>query len=167
MATPYTVSVVCSGNICRSPIGEVLLREGLDLAGLGEQVTVTSAGTGDWHLGQDMDHRAREVLTETGHDVGQHRATQFRPEDFADVDLILAMDHQNAADLLALAPDEGSREKVRLLRAFDPALDGDADLAVPDPYYGGPDGFAEVFDMVEAACAGLLDHIADRLPPAP
>jgi protein-tyrosine phosphatase len=84
-------------------------------------------------------------------------ARQVRPSDFEDYDLLLAADRENLADLRAVAPDDEARAKVRLLRSFDPASRGDLD--VPDPYYGGPDGFEEVLDLVEAACRGLLDAL--------
>ncbi len=90
------------------------------------------------------------------------RARQFEAADFARLDLVLAMDAQNAADLRALAPDAAAAAKVRLLREFDPSAMGrpaDGEVSVPDPYYGGPDGFTDVFDMVDAACRGLLEHL--------
>ena len=85
------------------------------------------------------------------------RAQQFGPDDFERFDLVLAMDEENAAHLRRVAPDAEAAAKVRLLREFDPAADGD--LSVPDPYYGGADGFATVFDQVDAACRGLIDHL--------
>ncbi len=93
------------------------------------------------------------------------RARQFDAADFARLDLVLAMDERNAADLRALAPDAAAAAKVRLLREFDPAALAAGELSVPDPYYGGPDGFAEVFAMVDAAAVGLLAHL--RGDPAP
>jgi protein-tyrosine phosphatase len=160
------ISFVCLGNICRSPTAEAVMRHLVAREGLEGRVGIESAGTGSWHAGHPPDARAREEALRRGITMGGV-ARQFEVADFHRLDLILAMDHQNAADLVALAPDEGSRDKVRLLRVFDPGLGAEVDLAVPDPYYGGPDGFAEVFDMVEAACAGLLEHIAGRLPPEP
>jgi protein-tyrosine phosphatase len=160
------ISFVCLGNICRSPTAAAVMRHLVAREGLEGRVRIESAGTGSWHAGHPPDARAREEALRRGITMGGV-ARQFEVADFHRLDLILAMDHQNAADLVALAPDGGAREKVRLLRVFDPGLGAGVDLAVPDPYYGGPDGFAEVFDMVEAACAGLLEHIADRLPPAP
>lgn len=159
------ISFVCLGNICRSPTAEAVMRHLVAREGFEGRVRIESAGTGSWHVGHPPDARSREEALRRGITMGGV-ARRFEVSDFHRLDLILAMDHQNAADLVALAPDEGSREKVRLLRVFDRALGAEADLAVPDPYYGGPDGFADVFDMVEAACAGLLDHIAGRLPPA-
>lgn len=125
--------------------------------GLGDRVVIDSAGTGAWHAGHPPDGRA--TAEAAGRGVAMvGRARQFTSDDFARFDLVLAMDAQNAADLRALAPDVESRDRVHLLRAFDPAA-GPGDTEVPDPYYGGPEGFADVFDMVDAACRGLLDHL--------
>ena len=130
-------------------------------AGLDGEIAVESAGTGSWHVGNPADPRARAEARARGIAM-DGRARQFRAADFARLHLVLAMDHANAADLRALAPDHAAGAKVRLLREFDPAARGD--LAVPDPYYGGDDGFAEVFDMVDAACRGLLEHLRAGRP---
>lgn len=151
------ISFVCLGNICRSPTAESVMRHLVAQAGLDDAIAIESAGTGSWHIGHAADPRSREEATRRGI-VMEGTARQFDPDDFARLDLVLAMDHQNAADLIARAPDPTARAKVRLLREFDPTLAAGADRAVPDPYYGGPDGFAEVFDMVERACVGLLDE---------
>lgn len=162
MATTYTVSVVCSGNICRSPIGEILLRDALTKAGLGDQVVVTSAGTGEWHLGDDMDHRAREVLTAAGHRVQTHQATQFGVEDFATADLVLAMDGGHYRELQALAPDEEAAQKVHLVREFDPEVE-DHLMDVVDPYYGDRRDFDLAYAAVVDAVPGILDFIRHQL----
>ena len=154
------VVFVCLGNICRSPMAEVVLRALLAEEGLDDRVEVSSAGTGDWHVGQGADRRSTEVLTRRGYDARGHRARQFDPAWFDDHDLVVAMDRQNLADLRALAPRD-RRDGVLLLRSFDPTA-GD-DLDVPDPYYGGPDGFDDALDMVERACRGLLDHLRREL----
>ena len=148
---------VCLGNICRSPTGEAVMRALVEERGLGDRIVIDSAGTGAWHAGHPPDGRATAEAAARGVAMGG-RARQFTGDDFARFDLVLAMDGQNAADLRALAPDDESRDRVHLLRAFDPAA-GPADTEVPDPYYGGPDGFADVFEMVDAACRGLLDHL--------
>lgn len=158
------ISFVCLGNICRSPTAEAVMRHLVVGEGLDGRIHIESAGTGSWHVGHSADPRSREEARRRGIAM-EGVARQFDAADFARLDLVLAMDHQNAADLVARAPDELSRTKVRLLRSFDPALPPDTDLAVPDPYYGGDDGFADVFDMVQAACEGLLAHIVERLPP--
>ena len=125
-------------------------------AGLGESVSVESAGTGSWHIGEPADRRASAEARARGI-VMDGRARQFTARDFDRFDLVLAMDPGNAADLRALAPDDHEAAKVRLLREFDQLAAGD--LSVPDPYYGGPEGFTEVLDIVERACAGLLAHL--------
>lgn len=164
MATPYSVNVVCTGNICRSPIAEVVLRRALSEAGLGDQVTVTSAGTGHWHIGHDMDHRARHVLTEAGHEVPRHAAELFEPPMFAAADLILALDTSHLHELSQMALDEQAAGKVRLLRSFDPDLSEHDNLDVPDPYYGDRRDFELTYAAVTAAVPGIVAHIRDQLP---
>lgn len=161
----YRICVVCMGNICRSPMAEVVLRAELDDAGLGGAVTVDSAGTGGWHEGEPMDDRARAALAERGYDGSRHRARQFAPEWLADRDLVLAMDDANLADLLEHAPDTATRDRIRLFRSFDPAAGagrGD-DGTVPDPYFGGDDGFAHVLDMIESASKALVTTLENHL----
>ena len=126
--------------------------------GMDGAVVIESAGTGAWNVGNPPDVRSREEARRRGIAMGGV-ARQFEHSDFDRLDLVLAMDHDNAAHLRAMAPDDDARAKVRLLREFDPTLDASADLAVPDPYYGGAAGFTRVFDMIEAACGGLLEHI--------
>ncbi|MER7209125.1 low molecular weight protein-tyrosine-phosphatase [Streptosporangium sp. NPDC000239] len=154
----YRVCLVCLGNICRSPMAEVVLRDTLADHGLGDLVTVDSAGTGGWHQGDPMDQRASEVLAEHGYDGSAHRARQFLAGWFGEVDLVLAMDRDNLRVLRRLAP---AGADVRLLRSFDPAAPRDAE--VPDPYYGGRTGFTEVLEMVRAASEGLAKHLAATL----
>ena len=133
------------------------MRAGIAAAGLDGDLLVESAGTGAWHVGEPSDRRAIAEARRRGIAM-EGRARQFTPADFARVDLVLAMDRRNAADLRRIAPTREDRAKIRLLREFDPSA-ADGDLDVPDPYFGGPDGFADVFDMVEGACAGLLEHL--------
>jgi protein-tyrosine phosphatase len=144
------------GNICRSPTAEGVMRHLLRERGLEDEIELDSAGTGGWHVGNPPDRRATAAARARGI-VLEGAARQVRPSDFEQFDLLLAADRENLADLRAIAPDEAARAKVRLLRSFDPASDGDLD--VPDPYYGGPDGFEDVLDLVEAACRGLLDEL--------
>ncbi len=138
------------------------MRHRIAAAGLEQEILVESAGTGDWHVGHVPDARASAEARARGVEM-TGRARQFESGDFARLDLVLAMDAQNAADLRTLAPDAAAAAKVRLLREFDPSARGDAsadgDLSVPDPYYGGVDGFTEVFEMVDRACVGLLEHL--------
>lgn len=127
-------------------------------AGLSADIEIDSAGTGGWHVGSPPDKRASAAASARGVAL-ESRARQLRDQDFYDFDLLLAMDSSNLSDLQRAAPGEQQREKVRLLREFDPASAGQADLDVPDPYYGGVSGFDDVFDMVHAACEGLLAKI--------
>lgn len=150
------ICFVCLGNICRSPTAEAVMRHLVAREGLEDRIVIESAGTGGWHAGEVRDRRSREVGARRGMPLGG-RARQFVPVDFSRFDWVLAMDGQNLRDLLDLAPDEAARKKIRRLRSFDPASAPDAD--VPDPYYGGADGFDQVFDICLAACEGLLAHV--------
>ena len=150
---------VCMGNICRSPTAEGLMRHVLLEAGLDSEVEVDSAGTGAWHVGDPADPRARAAAARRGIDL-RSIARQVTREDLDSFDLVLAADIQNQHDLLALAGDDPVRRaKVRRLREFDPASVKGGELDVPDPYYGGADGFEQVLDIVDAACRGLLGEI--------
>ena len=149
------VCFVCLGNICRSPTAEGVFAQLVAQAGLGGEFEIESAGTADYHVGERPDRRT--LATAQRHGVAlPSRAQQFRREDFARFDLVLAMDSNNRADLLRLAPGESERDKVLLLRDFEP--DRGPDAGVPDPYYGGPAGFEEVFAICQRACAGLVAH---------
>jgi protein-tyrosine phosphatase len=160
---PYRVCFVCSGNICRSPTAEAVLRRLVAEAGLDGRIAVDSAGMGDWHVGEDADARAVAALRQRGYPAWQHSARQFRATDFAERDLVVALDAGHQRELLALAPDQAARDKVRMLRSYDPAAAaGSGELDVPDPYYGGEDGFEHVLDLVEAACRGLLAEARAR-----
>jgi protein-tyrosine phosphatase len=158
---PVRVTFVCLGNICRSPTAEAVMRHLVNEAGLTDRILLDSAGLGDWHVGGPRDTRSQKVGRRRGIALSGV-ARQFLAEDFARFDYVLAMDRQNLAALLALAPDDAARAKVHLLRSFDPASPTLAE--VPDPYYGGPRGFDEVFDICEAACKGLLEHLRRRHP---
>ena len=127
--------------------------------GLDGEIEIDSAGTGGWHAGAPPDERATAAAARRGI-VLEGAARQIRRQDFEDYDLLLAADRENLDDLRRVAPDAEARRKVRLLREFDPASRGDLD--VPDPYYGGPGGFEEVLDLVDAACRGLLEEIRPR-----
>jgi protein-tyrosine phosphatase len=161
-AGPYRICLVCLGNICRSPMAEAVLRAGLDRAGLGGAVAVDSAGTGDWHIGNRMDSRARAELASRGYDGSPHRARQVAPSWLAGRDLVLAMDGQNLADLRAMAGDDpAGRDRIRLLRSFDQRSGPDAE--VPDPYYGEGASFGMVLDLIEAAAGGLAELLSAAL----
>jgi protein-tyrosine phosphatase len=156
------VLFVCLGNICRSPTAEGVMRALVTEAGMEDRVQLESAGTGAWHVGSPPDRRASEAARARGVELQGH-ARQVRAADFEDFDLLLAMDGDNARELRRQAPGDEERAKVRLLREFDPASAGAADLDVPDPYYGADGGFDEVFELVHAACAGLLEQIVRDL----
>jgi protein-tyrosine phosphatase len=149
---------VCLGNICRSPTAEGVMRALVQREGLGESIELDSAGTGGWHVGSPPDARAGEAARARGIAL-EGSARQVREDDFFDFDLVIAMDRANLRELRRLAPGDSEREKVRLLREFDPAGVGAEELDVPDPYYGSPGGFEEVLDLVQAACEGLLSEI--------
>lgn len=147
---------VCMGNICRSPMAEAVLRSQLTEAHMSGTVIVDSAGTGDWHVGDPADRRARAALAERGYPL-DHRARQFEPAWFDERDLVVALDRDNVSQLKRMATRREDAADVRLLREFDPSAEG---VDVPDPYYGGADGFVEVLDQIELACAGLVQHLS-------
>lgn len=162
---------VCLGNICRSPTAEGVMRALVRDAGLEQQIHLDSAGTGGWHVGESPDARATDAARRRGIAL-EGAAREVRPRDFEEFDLILAMDRSNLRSLRRLAPDEQARRKVRLLREWDRAANGDldvpggragfrsdGDLDVPDPYYGGSDGFDRVLDLVQTSCAALLEEL--------
>jgi len=127
-------------------------------AGLEHEFEIESAGTGSWHAGDAPDRRATAAAAARGVTL-EGAARQVRPRDFEHFDLLLAMDRDNLRELRTFSPDGDVAGKARLLREFDPASAGAPDLDVPDPYYGGPDGFETVLDQVEAACRGLLNAL--------
>lgn len=141
------------GNICRSPTAESAIVEAAKAAGL--DVEVDSAGTGAWHVGESPDRRMTAAAAEVGL-VLQGSARQVRVSDFDRFDLILSMDHRNHRDLLELAPDADAAAKVKMFRSYDPDA---TDLDVPDPYYGGDEGFRNVVAMVRAAARGLVETL--------
>ncbi|GAB3731447.1 low molecular weight protein-tyrosine-phosphatase [Nocardiopsis nanhaiensis] len=162
---PYRVSVVCLGNICRSPMAEKVLAADLERAGMNDLVEVDSSGTGDWHVGGAMDPRAASTLRVHGY-LTNHTARQFDPEDLATRDLVLVMDLDNLADVRRFVEEEGPAlgfdpSRLRLFRSFAPASGPNPE--VPDPYYGGDDGFTAVLNMVEAAAKGLTGELVTRL----
>ncbi|BDI22671.1 low molecular weight protein-tyrosine-phosphatase [Herbiconiux sp. L3-i23] len=158
---PYAITFVCTGNICRSPMGDVITRRLLAERGLEDRVAVTSSGTGGWHVGDGADPRTVAALHEHGYDGRPHRARQFDRSLFEDYDLILALDAGHVDALRALAPSRSAAERIHLLREFDPDARGDLD--VPDPYYGDERDFDDVLVMVERSSRALVDALAQKL----
>lgn len=150
----YAVAFVCSGNICRSPSADVVL-ESL-LADAGVDAEVASCGIGDWHVGEPMDDRSAETLSARGYDPDRHRAQQINRAWFEAYDVLFAMDEGHRTTLNRM----GDPDRVRLFGDFDPETPG---AEVPDPYYGGSQGFEEVLDMIERTCRALVPRIERAL----
>ncbi|MCA9298480.1 MAG: low molecular weight phosphotyrosine protein phosphatase [Phycisphaerales bacterium] len=148
-----SVLFVCLGNICRSPLAEAIFIHKADQQGVRDRFTIDSAGMGGWHAGERADPRSIQIGARYGIDV-RSIARQVTDKDVRRFDYLIAMDRSNASDLRELG---APKERVHLMRAFDPGVKGAAD--VPDPYYGGPDGFQHVYEMLDAACDGLLEHL--------
>lgn len=151
-AVKVKILFVCMGNICRSPTAQGVFRKLVKEAGLEHRIESDSAGTHAYHLGEPPDLRAQETAMRRGIRLGDLRARRARPEDFHEFDYILAMDQDNYHALSAICPP-GQERRLMLLLDFAPDL---RTREVPDPYYGGANGFERVFDMVEAAAQGLL-----------
>jgi protein-tyrosine phosphatase len=165
-ARPYRITVVCTGNICRSPMGEFLLRERFEEAGLGDRVVVDSAGTHSWEVGNPADPRTLAVLERHGHaDFGgrSHVARRFEGAWFGDADLILAADAGHLHALQRLARSDDQRAKVRMLRSFDPAAVHAGTLDMDDPWYGDDDSFDQTYAEVVAAADGVVDFVRQEL----
>lgn len=160
------IALVCLGNICRSPTADVVLNAMLAEAGLDDRFVAESCGTADWHVGKPMDSRSALALEAAGYDPSAHRARRFDAS-WHDHDLILVMDEANRRDVLAGLPED-RHDRVRMFRSFDPEAP-DADPAtgtgpdVPDPWYGGPQGFLDVLAIVERTCRNLLTHLEPGL----
>lgn len=146
------VLFICLGNICRSPLAEGVFRRVAEEEGLLDRFEIDSAGLGDWHVGQAPDDRAQAAAARRGLDISSQSARQVRKDDFARFDLLLAMDRDNHAALLRLAP-KGARGKVHHFLDFAPQV-GLKD--VPDPFFGGEEGFDHALDLIEEAAQGLL-----------
>ncbi len=163
---PYRVTVVCHGNICRSPMAEYVLREAFEDAGLADRVVVDSAGTSTEELGNPMHRRTRAALERHGHrDLGwsQHRARQFQRDWFDDVDLVLAADHPHADRLARLARDEEEAGRIRMLRSFDPGAAALGELGMDDPWYGSDPDYDQTHDEILAATPGIVDFVRSEL----
>ena len=155
------VVFVCLGNICRSPTAEGVFRAQVGQVGLSDRIEMDSAGTAAWHIGKSPDARAQAAAATRGYDLSPLRGRQVVVTDFARFDFVLAMDEENLANLLAMSPPE-HRPKVRLFLSFSRQW---RDHEVPDPYYGGAEGFDHVLDMVEDAGQGLLATIRAEINP--
>lgn len=155
------VLMVCLGNICRSPTAEGAMRALIKKAGLEGQIEVDSAGTAAWHVGKAPDVRSQHHASLRGLDLSDLCARQVQLEDFYQFDHVLAMDASNLADLQAMAPADGKARLQLLLDYRSQARQGPSE--VPDPYYGGEQGFEEVLDLVQDACEGLLSHLRQSL----
>ncbi len=149
----YHVDFVCTGNICRSPMAEVIFHDAVEAAGLSGIVRVSSCGIGGWHVGNGADRRAVAELRTAGLDGSDHVASQFGPDDMA-ADLLVALDTGHVSELVARGVNEN---RIRLLRSFDP--DSPDQASVADPYYGGPEGFIETREQIEAAVDGMITFV--------
>lgn len=159
------VLFVCMGNICRSPTAAGVFRALVESQGLAGRVVVDSAGTHAYHAGEGADRRALRTAARRGIDLSEHVARGVRRSDFDSFDYILAMDRENFADLFGRAPVD-ARSRIRLFMEFAQRRNDGGESAVaevPDPYYGGRDGFDRVLDLIEAASLGLLDEIGRTL----
>jgi protein-tyrosine phosphatase len=153
------VLFVCLGNICRSPLAEGVFRDQVERSGLSDRFDIDSAGTSSYHTGDSPDPRTVEVAARRGLEL-RHAARQLRRADLERFHYVVVMDGSNQSRVQRLADEAPGRAEVLLLRRFDPEADGELD--VPDPYFGGPDGFEQVHDMVERSCSELLAHIRDE-----
>ena len=167
-ANPYRITAVCLGNICRSPMAEVVLQERIRQAGFSDLVQVDSAGTGDWHVGYPADERAQGELARSGYSpASAHKSRQINYTWMSELDLIVVMDSSNYTNVQEIINQSGHAPELVMFRSFDPDLAHlDAphpDLDVPDPYYGTGDGFTVVLNMIERATDGLITQLPARL----
>jgi protein-tyrosine phosphatase len=153
-----SVLFICMGNICRSPTAHGVFRALVEREGLSDSIVTDSAGTIAYHVGEPPDRRARETAVKRGIDLSDLRARKAISEDFECFDYLMAMDRDNYRDLMAICPP-GYEDRLHLFMDFAPQR---PEKEVPDPYYGGVAGFDRVFDMVEEASRGLLDHILQQ-----
>jgi protein-tyrosine phosphatase len=154
---PFRVSFVCSGNICRSPMAGIVFAQLAADAGMADRFQVESAGTGDWHVGEPADERTIAALAARGYDGSRHRARQFDPDRFPDLDLVVALDRSHERILRSWAPTMDDAAKVTLLLRYDDAWPQQTD--VPDPYYADRHEFDRVLSTVERACRALFRQL--------
>lgn len=160
VGAPFRVVFVCTGNICRSPMAEIVFRWFGESVGLAPRIVCSSTGTGDWHLGERADPRTLAALERRGYDGSHHRARQFGTDDFADNDLVVALDRTHERILRGWARNDDDADKIARLLSFDAAAIGPD---VPDPYYAAPGMFDEVLGMIESACRGLFRQLEPAL----
>ena len=153
----FRICFVCTGNICRSPMAEVILSSLAAARGIADELEIRSAGTGEWHVGEKADPRTRAALERAGYDGETHRARQFDPEWFDDFDLVVTFDRGQRRILRAWADTDAQRALVQPLLSFDP--DPSSGTEVPDPYYGNDELFDKVRDVIERACEHLIAQI--------
>jgi protein-tyrosine phosphatase len=158
---PYKLLFVCLGNICRSPSAENIMNHLIDQAGLSDEIVCDSAGTSSYHIGSPPDRRMNAAAVAKLGITLRGRARQFIKADFQDFDLILAMDRDNYDDIIALDPTGQYHNKVHLMCEF---CSRHKLKEVPDPYYGGTEGFNQVIDLLVDACEGLLQYSREQVP---
>ncbi len=150
-----SVLFICLGNICRSSMAEGVLRARSHERAYTGRLHIESAGTGSWHVGNPPDRRAQSIADSRGIDISAQRARQIELQDFEKFDFLLAMDRQNLVDVKRMA-GPGYAGVLKLFLDFAPGFEGGD---VPDPYYGGEDGFAQVLDMLDSGCSGFIRHL--------
>lgn len=156
---PYKICFVCLGNICRSPTAEGVFQHLVNERGLQSYFYIDSAGTSAYHIGEPANSKSQWVANQQGVQLNS-KARRFEKADLEEFDLILAMDHENLKNINQLNGNPGYSDKIKLLREFDPDPE---DKAVPDPYYGGMDGFQRVFDVIKRSSGALLDQLEDKI----
>ena len=164
MPAPFRITTISLGNICRSPMAEVILRERISATSLADLVIVDSAGTGDWHIGHPADPRASATLDAHRYSRGEHRARQIDETWIDEINLALVMDSSNYRDVEAIMRRAQASTELHMLRSFDASLAHleapHPELDVPDPDYGGDDGFVDVLRRIERASDGVIDYVA-------
>ena len=159
-STHFSICFVCLGNICRSPLAQGVFQRLLDDEGFAAKISISSAGTGNWHVGAPPDRRMLATAKQKGIQLN-NRAKQFLPTDFKRFDLVLAMDRDNLMELERLESPSAAKNQLKLFRSFDAEANGNLD--VPDPYYGGAAGFENVFNIVQRTCPEILEFAKSRL----